>query len=108
LALLTGTKQLNTRAEGYALATLYNVGHDINACVIATAAQGTRMEHEIEFLKEFREKKLVRFTFGFHLPKLYYVFSAPLASLVARSDALMSIARVLLAPTVSVLKKIIR
>ena len=66
------------------------------------------MEHGIEFLKEFRDEKLVRFTFGFHLLKLYYVFSVPLASLVARSDALMSIARVLLAPTVSVLRKIIR
>ncbi len=38
--------------------------------------------------------------------KLYYVFSAPVVTIVARSDLLMSLARMLNAPTKHVVRKI--
>lgn len=103
---LTGIRRLNARAETYTLTTLYDVRHDIDShaagAALSKRGDGTR------FLREFRAKNPVRFIFGFHFLKLYYVFSGPLVTLVARSNRLMSIARILFDPTVKVLRKILR
>lgn len=97
-------RSLNALAESYAQATLYNIGFGIQACVVATAAQGTLWEDQIDFLKEYREKRLVRYFCGLALLKLYFLLSIPLVRIISRSNAMMEVARRLLGPTLRMLQ----
>lgn len=66
-----------------------------------------RLRNEVRSLKDFREKNVLKFALAFNFLKLYYVFSAPAVTIVARSDRLMSLARMLYAPTRHVVRKIL-
>lgn len=99
-----GLRQLSSQAQSYALATLFNIGFDVKACVVATAAEGTPMENQIDFLKTYREAQIVRYSFGVALLKLYFVFSIPLVRLISRNRLLMKSAQFLLDPTLSILQ----
>jgi len=77
--------EMNERAEGYAQ---------------------MRLKNELWSEKDFRESGKVKFAFALSFLKLYYVFSAPVVTIVARSDLLMSLARMLNAPTKHVVRKI--
>lgn len=85
-ALLGWFNEMNARAEEYAQ---------------------TRLSNEVRSLADFRERKILTFAFAFNFLKLYYVFSAPVVTIVARSDPLMSLARMLYAPTRQVARKIL-
>ncbi len=78
--------EMSTRAEGYA---------------------EIRLRSEVLSLKDFRERNVLKFVFAFNFLKLYYVFSAPVVTIVARSDRLMSLARLVYAPTRQVVRKIL-
>jgi hypothetical protein len=78
--------EMNARAEGYAQ---------------------TRLSLEVRSLGHFRERKILKFAFAFNFLKLYYEFSAPVVTIVARSHPLMSLARMLYAPTRQVARKIL-
>jgi hypothetical protein len=78
--------EMNARAEGYAQ---------------------MRLKTELWSEKDFRESSKVKFAFALSFLKLYYVFSAPVVTIVARSDLLMSLARMLNAPTRHVVRKIL-
>ncbi len=64
-----------------------------------------RLSSEVESLKDFRERKAVLFAVAFNSLKLYYVVSAPVVTIVARSDKLMSLARMLHHPSKQIMKK---
>ena len=66
-----------------------------------------RLKNELWAQKGFRGRSRVKFVFALNFLKLYYLFSAPVVTIVARSDYLMSLARMLNAPTKQVVRKIL-
>jgi len=66
-----------------------------------------RLRHELWAQKWFRGRSKVKFVFALNFLKLYYLFSAPVVTIVARSDYLMSLARMLNAPTKQVVRRIL-
>ena len=79
-------REMNSRAEGYAQ---------------------MRLRTELWAQRDFRGISKVKYDFALNFLKLYYVFSAPVVTIVARSDRLMSLARMLNAPTKHVVRKIL-
>ncbi|MGD0689919.1 MAG: hypothetical protein ABSA50_09140 [Candidatus Bathyarchaeia archaeon] len=77
---------MNSRAEGYAQ---------------------MRLRTELWAQRDFRRISKIRSDFALNFLKLYYMFSAPVVTIVARSDRLMSLARMLNAPTKHVVRKIL-
>ena len=65
-------------------------------CFIATAAYGTPTAEEIDVLREFRDKVLLRSTVGAQFVALYYQLSPPVADFIAGSSFLRTIVRELL------------
>ena len=72
----------------------------------ATYAQ-MRLKNELWAKKGFRGRSRVKFVFAVNFLKMYYVFSAPVVTVVARSNFLMALARMLNAPTKHVVRKIL-
>lgn len=66
-----------------------------------------RLRTELWAQRDFRGISKIRSDFALNFLKLYYVFSAPVVTIVARSDRLMSLARMLNAPTKHVVRKIL-
>jgi len=79
-------REMNSRAEGYAQ---------------------MRLRTELWAQRDFRGISKLKSDFALNFLKLYYVFSAPVVTIVARSDRLMSLARMLNAPTKHVVRKIL-
>ncbi len=67
-------------------------------CFVATAAYGSALAPEVRVFRRFRDRVLAAVPAGRALVSLYYAYSPPLASLVARSPVLRSAARFVLAP----------
>lgn len=67
-------------------------------CFIATAAYGSALAPEVRVFRHFRDEYLLASRGGRVLVELYYRYSPPLASAVARSRVLRSAARFILAP----------
>ena len=80
-------------------------GNNDHRCFIATAAYGSYMAHDVMVLREFRDKHLLTHPLGRAFVKAYYTVSPPLADLIARSELLKSMTRVLLAPAVFTVKQ---
>lgn len=79
-------REMNSRAEGYAQ---------------------MRLRTELWVQRDFRGISKVKADFALNFLKLYYVSSAPVVTIVARSDRLMSLARMLNAPTKHIVRKIL-
>lgn len=73
----------------------------------ADAYAEMRLGSEIESLKEFRETKGVLFASAMNCLKLYYLVSAPVVTIVARSNELMALARLLHNPARQIMRKIL-
>jgi hypothetical protein len=67
-----------------------------------------RLRTELWAQTDLRGISNVKFGFALNFLKLYYLLSAPVVTIVARSDRLMSLARMLNAPTKHVVRKILR
>ncbi len=74
----------------------------------AEAYAQMRLKNELWPLKDFHKVNQVKIALACSFLKMYYVFSAPVVTLVARSNRLMSLARLLYAPTRDVVRKILR
>jgi hypothetical protein len=79
-------REMNSRAEGYAQ---------------------MRLRTELWAQRDLRGISKLKSDFALNFLKLYYVFSAPVVTIVAPSDRLMSLARMLNAPTKRVVRKIL-
>lgn len=99
--------KLTRQAEVYALATLYNLEFDVRACFVATAAQGTPMQHQIDFLRDYREKRVIKYFCGLALLKLYFTVSIPLAGIISKSDVMMNLARRAISPGITLMRLIL-
>jgi hypothetical protein len=66
-----------------------------------------RLRYELWVQKGFRKRSKVKYVLAVSFLKLYYVISAPVVTIVARSDRLMTLARLLNLPTKRVVRKIL-
>lgn len=72
----------------------------LQSCFIATAAYGTPLEPEVEILSEFRDIYLLSNPVGSVFVSIYYIMSPPLARIIAKSEILREITKVILTPFV--------
>jgi hypothetical protein len=73
-------------------------------CFIATAAYGSPLALELDVLRAFRDRKMLRSKAGKIMVLTYYRVSPPIASLVARKEILKRIVRNCIDPIVGLLK----
>jgi hypothetical protein len=70
------------------------------ACFIATAAYGSYMDADVQVLRDFRDKVLLRSDWGTAFVKYYYRYSPAIANTIAESEFLRSTTRLFLTPIV--------
>ena len=87
LSFIGRLRELNSRAGGYAR---------------------IRIRHELHSSDDLRGRHLVRFAFTLDFLKVYYVFNAPVVTIVSRSNRLMALVRIFYAPTRRVVRNILR
>jgi len=75
-----------------------------NSCFIATAAFGTTMEPEVQTLRNFRDNQLLTNKAGKTFVKYYYMFSPPIADVIAKVSSLRFIVRIILLPLIKFVK----
>ena len=76
-------------------------------CFIATAAYGTPFAKEIDYLRKFRDRYLLKNRIGRALVRFYYRHSPPVAEFISKSSLLRKITRFFLAPLVFMVKLLI-
>ena len=77
-------------------------------CFIATAAYGTKYEQKIDFLRCWRDTKLLPSNIFSPLVKLYYEKSPPIANFISNKKFLRAIVRLCLAPIIFVIRFSVR
>ncbi len=65
----------------------------LSQCFIATAAYGTDTAEQINILREFRNKVLLRSRMGTAFVSFYYRVSPPIANIISRNEILRTIVR---------------
>jgi hypothetical protein len=70
-------------------------------CFIATAAYGDPSHPDVEVLRRFRDRYLMKSRAGRAFVKLYYKYSPPFAEFVAKRPVLRAISRTILRPVVA-------
>lgn len=78
--------------------------HPKRGCFIATAAFGTTMEPEVQTLRNFRDNQLLTNKAGKTFVKYYYMFSPPIADVIAKVSSLRFIVRIILLPLIKFVK----
>lgn len=71
-----------------------------NKCFIATAAYGTEMAPQIEWLRKFRNKYLLNNKLGLLFVRTYYKYSPPIADFIAKHEWIRMATRWALTPVV--------
>jgi len=69
------------------------VGKSSGLCFIATAAYGSETAAELDTLRAFRDKVLMRNEFGESLVSFYYKASPPLAEFIAQHESVRTLVR---------------
>jgi hypothetical protein len=86
----------------------YYVGEGIEkklkemGCFIATAAYGDPSHPDVEILRQFRDRYLMKSRLGRDFVRLYYRYSPPVAKFVAKYPFLRAVSRAALYPMVAV------
>lgn len=70
-------------------------------CFIATAAFGSKFDWPVSLLRHFRDQYLLTNSLGMALVEFYYHHSPPIAAMIASSEPLKILVRVLLAPVIA-------
>ncbi len=77
-------------------------------CFIATAAFGSPLAAEVQYLRKFRDRYLLTNRPGRAFVDLYYRYSPPVADFLKRHDLLRSMVRYLLIPIVEAVKPMVK
>ncbi|MEM2122117.1 MAG: CFI-box-CTERM domain-containing protein [Candidatus Bathyarchaeia archaeon] len=76
-------------------------------CLIATAAYGSEVSPEVQFLREFRDERVLKTFVGFNSMKTfnvwYYSFSPAVSRFIAGSEWARTLTRIMLYPLLAVL-----
>jgi len=81
-------------------------GQVVDECFIATASFGSKFEPAVVLLRAFRDQYLLTNTPGTAFVEFYYRHSPPVAALIADSEPLKAIVRVLLLPFIAIVYSI--
>jgi alpha-tubulin suppressor-like RCC1 family protein len=73
----------------------------IDECFIATAAFGSKLTPAVKLLRQFRDIYLLTNGPGQTLVKMYYTYSPPVAQVIAGSEGLKLMVRILLLPVIA-------
>ncbi len=79
-----------------------------NMCFVATAAYGDPSHPDVEVLRRFRDRYLMKSRAGRTFVALYYRYSPPVAEFVARRPALRALSRAALSPIVKACSWLLR
>jgi len=77
-------------------------------CFIATAAFGSPLAVEVQYLRKFRDRYLLTNRAGRTFVDVYYKYSPPVADYLRRHDLLRAIVRYLLIPIVEAVKPMVK
>jgi len=75
-----------------------------SGCFIATAAYGSPLACELDVLRAYRDRKMLKSKAGRMMVFAYYKISPPIASIIARKEMLKRIIRNWIDPIVDFLK----
>ena len=78
----------------------YIIDPGIDECFIATAAFGSKFTGPVTLLRHFRDDCLLTSRWGTEFVNSYYRFSPPIANIIAGSEPLRLLTRLLLAPVI--------
>ena len=73
---------------------------EVEGCFIATAAFGSKFTGPVTLLRHFRDDYLLTGRWGTEFVNSYYRFSPPIANIIAGSEPLRLLTRLLLAPVI--------
>lgn len=76
-------------------------GQAVDECFIATAAFGSKFDWPVTLLRHFRDQYLLTNSFGQAFVRFYYRNSPPIAAIIAGSQPLKILVRVILAPVIA-------
>ncbi len=74
----------------------------LDECFIATAAYGSKFTWPVSLLRHFRDQYLLTNSWGAAFVEFYYHHSPPVAAMIATSQPLKMLVRVMLAPVIAV------
>lgn len=99
------TYTLTVTDTGYSFGTAQSVevpAAEVDECFIATAAFGSKFTWPVALLRHFRDQYLLTHSWGTAFVKFYYQHSPPIAAVIATSQPLKMLVRVLLAPVIAI------
>lgn len=75
-----------------------------SGCFIATAAYGTPLAYELDVLRAFRDRRMLKSKVGKVMVVAYYKISPPIASVITDRQALKKMLRTFIDPIVRLLR----
>ncbi len=87
--------------ETVSAAATATVAEKVDECFIATAAFGSKFDWPVALLRHFRDQYLLTNSLGTTFVNYYYKYSPPIAALIAGSQPLNVLVRVLWAPFIA-------
>jgi len=102
---LRGSTGSKTRTTSLALQIVN--GTSLGKCIVATATYGSELSPEVQFLREFRDGRVLSTTAGKEFMKAfdawYYSFSPQIERWLSTSSSMREVVKVLLAPLLGIL-----
>ena len=97
----------DTEHEGSVSSSISFTVEEKSGCIIATATYGSELSPQVQFLREFRDRLVLKTFAGANFMTAfntwYYSFSPTIAPIIASNDALRTFMKILLYPLINIL-----